>query len=249
MILGVDPQVAYGEQEQAEPIHWDGHTFQIRVRDADTLGRQRFSCAHAIIHTSFFESHGHGHQAPAFEDGWSEAEEELCDLGAANLLLPEAAFRRSCSSELTMHNVLQIAEDFQASAEATALRAVSLSSTPLSMVVLEKKLKPTEQREQARRAKQPSLPGMGGPPIVRRLRVAKSYGHGMGFILRDKSAGDATVSAGILEQRPFDRCAWSAGGRSHDTLQGAEPSTWTFTDVAAVGPIVIIFTYDERSKK
>jgi hypothetical protein len=28
----------------------------------------------------------------------------------------------------------------------------------------------------------------------------------------------ADASAGIFEQTPFDGCAWSAGGRRHDTL-------------------------------
>ena len=38
------------DQEQAETIMWDGRHFVIRVRQADTDGRQRFSCAHGALH-------------------------------------------------------------------------------------------------------------------------------------------------------------------------------------------------------
>jgi hypothetical protein len=196
--------VAYVEQEQAETIHWDGRNFQIRLRNADTTGRQRFSCAHAIVHTWFLESAGHGQNGSSIEQSWSQAEEDLCDLGAAGLLLPEAAFRAACPAETTMDDVLRLADEFQASAEATALRAVALSPTPLAMVVLEMALKPAERKVLAAQRSQPSLPGFGGPKVNPRLRVAKSFGQGMGYLPRHKSVGDATPLASALEEDGVD---------------------------------------------
>jgi hypothetical protein len=197
-------RVVHVEQEQPETIHWDGRNFQIRLRNADTPGRRRFSCAHAIVHTWFFESAGHGRDGSDARQSWSEAEEELCDLGAAALLLPEAAFRSACPAEVTMEDVLRLAEEFQASAESTALRAVSLSATPLAMVVLEMTVKPVEEKALAKRQSHPSLPGFDGPAIAPRLRVVKGFGRGLGFIARYKSVGDATPLASVIEDDGVD---------------------------------------------
>ena len=167
------------DQEQAETIMWDGKHFVIRVRQADTEGRQRFSCAHGIIHTYL---HG-GRQRPAgggaAHDSWSPQEEDLCDQGAAELLLPRAAFIAACPSHPDMDDVLRLAEAFDASAEATALRIVTLSATPAAMIVLEPTLKPAELSAHrtppvgARRC-----PAFGWhDPVTPRLRVQKSLGH------------------------------------------------------------------------
>lgn len=196
--------VDYGDQEQPETIHWDGRNFRIRVRNADMVGRQRFSCAHAIVHTWFFESSGHGQDGSSTEQSWSEAEEHLCDLGAAALLLPEAAFRAACPADITIDDILQLADEFQASAESTALRAVALSETPLAMAVLEMKLTPTEHKTLALRRSHPSLPGMEGPTIIPRLRVVRSFGQGLRFLPRHKSVGDGTLLASVLDYGGVD---------------------------------------------
>lgn len=196
--------VDYANQEQAETIYWDGRNFRIRVRNVDNPGRQRFSCAHAIVHTWFFESSGHGQEGSNTEQGWSEAEEDLCDLGAAALLLPEAAFRAACPADVTIDDILQLAEEFQASAESTALRAVALSETPLAMAVLEMKLKPTEHKTLASRRSHPGRPGMEDPTIIPRLRVVKSFGQGLGFLPRHKSVADGTPLASVLEHGGVD---------------------------------------------
>jgi hypothetical protein len=188
------------EQEQSETIHWDGQRFQIHVRNSDSPGRQRFSCAHAILHTWFFESGDDQTTNAAVRHSWSEAEEDLCDFGAAALLLPEAAFRDACPQTVTMGHVLELAADFQASAEATALRAVALSPTPLAMMVLEIALKPAEQKEILKRRMQPTLPGMAdGPEPTPRLRVVKSFGRRVAFIPRHKSVEDTNLALVVEE--------------------------------------------------
>jgi hypothetical protein len=196
--------VAHVEQEQAETIHWDGRNFQIHLRSADTIGRQRFSCAHAIVHTWFLESAGRRRDESSIEQSWSEVEEELCDLGAAGLLLPEVAFRSGCPAEVAMDDVLRLADEFQASAEATALRAVTLSASPLAMVVLEMVFKPADRKVLEAQRSQPSLPGFDGRKVTPRLRVVKSFGQGMGYLPRHKSVGDATPLASVLEKDGVD---------------------------------------------
>jgi len=198
-------QVTVLDQEQAETITWDGKHFVIRVRQADTKGRQRFSCAHGIIHTFFMEAGGSCPAGRAVLDSWSPQEEDLCDQGAAELLLPRAAFLAACPPHPDMDDVLSIAGAFDVSAEATALRVVTLSVVPAAMVVLEPGLKPAELRRIARRQSQPALPGFPpDDPVAPRLRVQKSLGHMLPYIPRYKSTGDSTPLAGVLADGAAD---------------------------------------------
>jgi hypothetical protein len=193
-------------QEQSETIMWDGRHFVIRVRREDTDGRQRFSCAHGIVHTFFMEAGASG-PAPRGTglDSWSRQEEDLCDQGAAEILLPRAAFIEACPARPDMGNVLELAEAFDASAEATALRVVTLSSVPAAMVVLEPRLKPVELRQIALRRSQPTLPGFrDAERIAPRLRVQKSLGHALPFIPRHKSVDDSTPLADVLSDGTAD---------------------------------------------
>jgi Zn-dependent peptidase ImmA (M78 family) len=121
-----------------------GRHFVIRVRQADTRGRQRFSRAHGIIHIFFMEAGGRLPAGSAVLDSWSPQEEDLCDQGAAELLLPRAAFIAACPPHPDMDDVLSLARAFDASAEATALRVVTLSAIPAAVIVLEPSLKPAE---------------------------------------------------------------------------------------------------------
>jgi len=185
------------EQLQAETVHWDGRRFRIRLRRADTLGRRRFSCAHAITHIWFFESDGLSD--PSGGQAWSEPEEQLCDIGAAALLLPRDAFRAHCPPQPRMDDLLEVAERFESSVEATAIRAVAVSQRPLGMVVLERMLKPTERRLRDRRVTAPHLPGMEPPAPQLNLRVAKCWGRGLPYIPRYKS-----VAADVPLHRALD---------------------------------------------
>jgi len=193
------------DQEQAETILWDGRHFVIRVRRADTDGRQRFSCAHGIIHTFFIEAGSGLPTAGAARGWWSRQEEDLCDQGAAELLLPRPAFVDACPSRPDMADVLKLAEVFQASAEATALRVVALSAVPAAMIVLEPGLKPAELTRIARCESQRTLPGFPQEePIAPRLRVQKSLGHQLPFIPRHKSIDDSTALADVLADGAAD---------------------------------------------
>jgi hypothetical protein len=127
------------------------------------------------------------------------------DQGAAELLLPRAAFIAACPSRPDMDHVLELAEIFEASAEATALRIVALAAIPAAMIVLEPGLKPAELTRIARRQSQRTLPGFPPEdPIAPRLRVQKSLGHRLPFIPRHKSIGDSTPLADVLADGAAD---------------------------------------------
>jgi hypothetical protein len=194
------------DQEQAETIVWDGRRWVIRIRRLDTHGRQRFSCAHAVVHTFFMEAETlvASPTTTGRTTSWSADEEHLCDLGAAELLLPRERFVATCPPRPTMDDVLRLAATFEASAEATALRAVTLAPVPAAMVVLEPSLKPAELRTLARYG-QPALPGMAeGFAPMPRLRVQKSMGKSVPFIAKHKSVDDASPLAAVLSGENVD---------------------------------------------
>lgn len=192
-------------QEQPETIVWDGQRFVIRVRAEDTEGRQRFSCAHGIVHTFFIEAGTDSSSGRRLLDSRSEHEEDLCDQGAAELLLPRVAFMAACPARPDMDDVLELARRFNASAEATALRVVTLSTIPAAMIVLEPRLKPIEIQQIARLQSQPTLPGLPAEDtIVPRLRVQKSLGHKLPFIPKHKSIDDSTPFADVLTDDVVD---------------------------------------------
>lgn len=186
-------------QSQPETIAWSGRNWVIRVRREDTRGRQRFSTAHAVVHTLFMDAERASlpPNAPSTST-WSEAEEELCDAGAAELLLPRHEFLRRCPLRPTMDEIVELADEFDASAEATAIRAITLSPVPAAMVVLEPTLKPKEIKAMAKAEASAPLPGMEPPPPPpKKLRVQKSLGVGVPFIPKWKSIPDDCPLADI----------------------------------------------------
>lgn len=202
-------KVRIADQEHAETIVWDGQHFVIRVREADTRGRQRFSLAHGIVHTYFYQASpvGGPGRAHVRQAQWSEQEEQLCDQGAAELLLPRAAFKAHCPDQPTMDDVLALADAFEASAEATALRVVRLSRVPAAMVVLEPGLKPVEKRQLANIHSPSALLGFPAPSLpTPRLRVHYSYsiGQGVRFIPKHKSVDQTTPLADVLHDGMVD---------------------------------------------
>jgi len=193
------------DQDQPETIMWDGRHFIIRVRREDTDGRQRFSCAHGIVHTFFLQAGSDTSKGALLLDGRSEQEEDMCDQGAAELLLPRDAFTDACPARPGMDDVLDLADRFDASAEATALRVVTLATVPAAMVVLEPQLKPVELKQLRRRQSQPTLPGLPAEDaIAPRLRVQKRLGHQLPFIPKHKSIDDSTPLADILTDDRVD---------------------------------------------
>lgn len=185
-------------QPHAETIAWNGRYWMIRISESDTRGRQRFSTAHAIVHTFFMDAERVAREPHGRQWSWSAAEEELCDLGAAELLLPASEFITTCSREPTMDEVVELAEVFDASAEATAIRAVTLARVPAAMVVLEPTFKPAELGAMARAQNAIPLPGFEAPPVPRKkLRVQKSLGLGVPFIPRWKSVADDSPLADV----------------------------------------------------
>jgi hypothetical protein len=156
----------------------DQQVFRIRIRAADPPGRQRFSVAHEITHLLIPGYHEHPMDkvdglTGEFPSG--DEEEYLCDIGASNMLLPEAMVRAECSRlRPSMESLFAMAELFQSSLESTALRIDQLLVWPCVPVVWEWGMKPSQRTPEG----QASLFGLAeAVPPEEEFRVKFHAGH------------------------------------------------------------------------
>ena len=124
--------------------------------------RRRFSVAHELAHAFFLSARDGAHMRSrhAEPDATPEerALERLCDFGAAELLMPQPWF----GEEVVRHgsrasSVRRLAETFEVSLEAAALRLVETSPTPCAVGFFHWAAEPTVER--ARRTGTPSPKG------------------------------------------------------------------------------------------
>ncbi len=99
--------------------------------------RRRYSVAHEVVHTLFADYEAEVIRSGALwrSDGEDDELEVLCQIGAAELLLPEFAFRpRLQSLGLSLETALQLEVEYDASTEAIARRCVDLSSESAAVI-------------------------------------------------------------------------------------------------------------------
>jgi len=106
--------------------------FQIKVNITHPPERQNFSCAHEIAHTFFFEEEGKVliERASKEDDRQisNNLEEDLCDIAAAELLMPYTVFRQYASCyDFRIECLAPLARMFNTSIFATAVRLVDVS--------------------------------------------------------------------------------------------------------------------------
>jgi hypothetical protein len=133
----------------------------LRVNKQRPASRQRFSIGHEIGHTLFPDYHlavqcrrttARGEVDP--DDGI----ETLCDVAASEFLFPIAWFGdRIADMKLSADAIAALANDCQASRDATVRRLVEVSEEPLAAIYFSWKLKPTEVREVQHSQRQRSL--------------------------------------------------------------------------------------------
>jgi IrrE N-terminal-like domain len=93
--------------------------FKIELRKDRPHVRKNFTCAHEIAHTFFYEA------APALKafDIQDREEEFLCNVAAAELLMPAVTFKRIAAEfEVSATSVLEISQLFETSVTSTVVR-------------------------------------------------------------------------------------------------------------------------------
>ncbi len=153
--------------------------FHVFVNARDSKGRQRFSCDHEVSHT-FFPNYGENpiEKTDMYIGEYQEdAEEEyLCDVGAAELLMPRRFFHPAlrdmgCSIEV----ISELARVYEASQEAVAVQMVQAAVHECALIVWHMAHKPTQAS--AVNPAQGFLDGIGdwaGTPKKLRTRYARA---------------------------------------------------------------------------
>jgi Zn-dependent peptidase ImmA (M78 family) len=199
-------------QPFAGRIYADGERLVMDINADDPEPRQRFTCAHELMHTAFpgFARERRYRVDRELDDvlfARSRQEEELlCDLGAAALLMP-----RGLLAPYTQRPPLDAMEGLAAAAtvslEAAANRLLRVRATPAAFLVLERMLQPAEQRR-ARRGERPEP----------RLRVRYALTVGLRtWVPRFADVDDRSVYARATKSGRVERGEQTLpGGRGED---------------------------------
>ena len=106
--------------------------FKIKLKNEDKLHstyRTRFSCAHEMAHTFFYEIEDGGVPFRAVPGG-SKYEEKLCDIAAAELLMPKDALEKKANKLVNRYGysfstLLKLKETFKTSLRSIAIRVTN----------------------------------------------------------------------------------------------------------------------------
>jgi Zn-dependent peptidase ImmA (M78 family) len=165
----------------------------------DNHARRRFTCAHELMHTAFpgFEEEGRYRLDTSVGTNSATREEELlCDLGAAELLMPTDLVAGRYGFTDGLKGVEHLADDADVSLEAAGNRIAEISTDPGIFMVFEFGYKPADQ---------PAL--RRGEQVRKEMRLRYARGAHLGVYLpRFKGAGrNGAVarahSTGELERR------------------------------------------------
>jgi hypothetical protein len=121
-----------------------GYIAEIHTRHQRT--KQNFSLCHEVAHTFFSDDNNDTRETVSCSESYSsshEFEEWLCDNAAAELLMPKESFELVASGFApSLDSVATIAEMFDASFSATALRIKNLDVWPCTFVYIQQLERP-----------------------------------------------------------------------------------------------------------
>jgi hypothetical protein len=128
--LKVEPSEDVAE---ARTVHAGGGRFVVQYNPTRPEVRTRFSICHEIIHTMFPDCHERVRHRGATHSNIDQDEwqlESLCDVGAAELLMPIGSFKDLGGESLSLDPLLKVRDRLKVSTEAFLLRMVKLTDTP-----------------------------------------------------------------------------------------------------------------------
>lgn len=163
-----------------------GHV--ITVNSLESEQRQRFTICHEIGHIVLDLSSSH-EEVPAGAYAKREPNEVLCDLFAAELLMPQELWRSAIPDQApSLHVIEELASQFRASFPATASRFALLSPTPCAFVTMERgrvaySIRSTALRNLGARITAKSPIPVGS--ISQRLRAKGVDGEADGIVAQD----------------------------------------------------------------
>lgn len=114
--------------------------FILTINENNNPTRQRFTCAHEIAHTYFEpldrELRVANHRQNAMIGTCPDNLEHLCDIAATHILMPDQMFRQAALRfGVSIDAIDYLADIFQTSIQATALRFVEISREPIILML------------------------------------------------------------------------------------------------------------------
>jgi Zn-dependent peptidase ImmA (M78 family) len=182
--------------------------------------RQRFSICHELTHTRFpdcYEEVRYRQNKGKF-DSRHQALEKLCNIGAAELLIPHEDFvARLNGRQPSLELANELRKTFGCSMEAMLYRLVDLSNQPCAVVFLTKRLKPKEER------RHPEFDlGLETPHPKFRVDYSRNSAAFAGYFPQHKSAPDLSVVYKAVGQHfPSAVENWDIYGLEEHAVQAA----------------------------
>ena len=137
----------FSTEAQLTPM--DGQQLLLEFNPDRAPGRKNYSISHELIHT-FFEDcyemvHHRNSDRVAFDP--QQEVEHLCQIGAAEVLMPEEDFSLDLARlGLSLNSVAELCRRCAASREAGARRKIRLTDQAAALVFFSRRLKPVEKK-------------------------------------------------------------------------------------------------------
>ncbi len=121
----------------ARTVPLKGDRLQIEYNPDRPRARTRYSVAHEIAHTFFPDCAERVRNRTAPQNcGRKEWElEMLCNIGAAELLMPTGSLADTTSQSLSIQDVIDLRKKFEVSTESILLRLIRITNQPCAMFV------------------------------------------------------------------------------------------------------------------
>lgn len=139
-------QHLFSAEAQLTPL--PGRQLLLEFNPDRAEGRRNFSICHEVAHTLFDDCYEIVHQRRAApkRTGPEDEVEYLCQVGAAEFLMPAEDFAGDLLKRaFSLRSVLSLVDRYRASREAVLRRMVGLAKQPCAVVFLSERLSPLEK--------------------------------------------------------------------------------------------------------
>ncbi|MBA3353670.1 MAG: ImmA/IrrE family metallo-endopeptidase [Blastocatellia bacterium] len=137
----------FSAEAQLTPM--EGRQLLLEFNPDRAPARKNYSICHELVHTLFDDCYEMVHQRKSNPQSFDPQQEveQLCQVGAAEILMPEEDFLADLKQlGLSLSNVPELCQRYEASREAVARRMLTLANETAALVFLSRRLKPSESR-------------------------------------------------------------------------------------------------------
>lgn len=194
-------------------------------------GRRNYSICHEIVHTFFDDCYELVHQRKSQRAAYDPDEEveRLCQIGAAELLMPLEEFGRDLKNvEFSLRSVPELVSRYAASREAVVRRMVRLSETPCAAVFFSRRWSPRESEKIAASLSA----GRATPPQKMRILYPVPSSTFMLYLPPHKSVPETScvVAATVVDEVESARECWEIAGFGDWVVEATRLPTLAETD-------------------